>query len=220
MLEAVEPRWPGQRCIVAATGPSLTQEMADLCRAAHARGTHKVIAVNDAYRLMPFADVLYACDAKWWDVHKGCPDFAGEKWSSHGVKPLGHGQPENDKIATAKKYGLRLVAGKYAPGFSRDPALVHYGYNSGFQASNWALHAMGWQGLSVLVGFDMHTRNGIHFFGHHPKPLDNSAKFENWVPTFAVAAKDLPDTVDIVNCTPGSALDCFRMGDLEAELAR
>jgi hypothetical protein len=216
----IEPRWAGQRCIVAATGPSLTTAVTDLCRAAHERGTHKVMAVNDAYRPMPFADALYACDGKWWDLHKGCADFAGEKWSSHGVKPLGHGQPENEKTRVAEKYGLRLVSGKYAPEFSRDPALVHYGFSSGFQTINWTLHRLGFVGAIVLVGFDMHARNGRHFFGNHPKPLDNTARFESWVPTFDEAAKALPDTVEIVNCTPGSALKCFRIADLEGELAR
>jgi len=50
-------------CIV--TGPSLTEEDCD--RARQARAT--VIAVNDAYRLCPNADYLYACDQAWWKVH-------------------------------------------------------------------------------------------------------------------------------------------------------
>src|SRR6185503_19111154 len=64
-------------CIVAATGPSLTADVAEQCRG------HRVLAVNDAYRRIPFAEALYAGDADWWEVHAGCPDFAGEKWSAH-----------------------------------------------------------------------------------------------------------------------------------------
>lgn len=212
MIESVEPRWAGQRCIVAATGPSLTTRIADLCRAAHERGSYKIVVVNDAYRLLPFADVLYACDAKWWDVHKGCPDFFGEKWSSHsdGV---------NNKTVAAKKHGLKLVAGKAADGFSTDPAVIHYGNLSGFQAINWALLAIGFHGHVDLVGFDMHARTGRHFFGDHPKPLDNSCKYDVWVPKFETAQKMLPKTVEIVNCTPGSAIGCFRMSTLEKEIA-
>jgi hypothetical protein len=125
--EIVRPRWSGV-IVVAATGPSLTEEVADMCRG------HRVIAVNDAYRLMSYADVLYACDAAWWKVHKGCPGFAGEKWSSHD-------DGSNDKLDAAEKYGLRLVSGANDAGFSRDQSVVHYGGgNSGFQAVNLAIH--------------------------------------------------------------------------------
>jgi hypothetical protein len=44
------------------------------------RGKTRVIAVNDAYRLAPFADVLYACDEKWWKWHQGVPSFTGLKY--------------------------------------------------------------------------------------------------------------------------------------------
>jgi hypothetical protein len=214
MIETIEPRWAGQRCIVAATGPSLTQEVAALCRAAHARGTHKLVAVNDAYRLLPCADMLYACDAKWWDVHKGCAGFAGEKWSSHD------NEGANDKLAAAEKWGLRLVAGMRANGFSTDPSRIHYGMLSGFQAVNLALLALDFRGTGLLAGFDMHTRKGRHFFGDHPSPLDNTNKYDVWVTKFEDAQKSLPRSVEIVNCTPGSALGCFRMSTLEKELAR
>ena len=108
-----------------------------------------MIAVNDAYRLFPDAAVLYACDSEWWDVHGGCPDFAGEKWSSHSVDAGGH----NDKREVAKKYGLKLVEGRDRDGFSFDPACIHYGSNSGFQAVNLAI-LFGAKRI-VLVGFDM-----------------------------------------------------------------
>lgn len=192
---------------MAATGPSLTQEVAERCRG------FRVLAVNDAYRLMPFAEVLYCCDEEWWKVHNGCPRFIGEKWSSHSVRP----GPENDKISAAEKYGLRLVAGRDGEGFSFDPGVIHYGSNSGFQAINLAL-LMGARRI-LLVGFDMHSRNGRHFFGDHPEPLSNALRLEGLVPYFQRAAELLPPSIEIVNCTPGSALDCFPMATLEEALA-
>lgn len=200
-LETLTPRWTS--CVVAGTGPSLTAAVAEQCRGSH------VIAVNDAYRLMPFADVLYACDAAWWTVHRGVPEFTGEKWSSHSKG--------NEKQEAAKRYGLRLVAGKRADGFSTDPSCIHYGGNSGFQAVNLAIL---WGCTRILlVGFDMKTvRKKRHFFGNHPAPLNNPWRFDSFIQNFAKAAKSLPAGVEILNCTPGSALQCFPMVSLEAAL--
>lgn len=200
-LDTITPRWA--ECIVAATGPSLTPEVAERCKGLPA------IAVNDAYRLLPFAEILYACDAKWWDVHHGCPDFRGEKWSSHS-------KGTNDKTAAAARWGLRLVRGAHEDGFSMNPSVIHYGSNSGFQAINLAL-LMGAKRV-LLVGFDMRTTAQRHFFGHHPAPLNNAMRFETLLPHFCKAARRLPPGVEIVNCTPRSALDCFPMMNLEEAL--
>lgn len=196
-----EARW--SHCVVAATGPSLTLQVAESCVGQH------VVAVNDAYRLLPYAEVLYGCDPDWWEVHQGCPGFAGEKWSSHELV-------HNDKLATASRYNLRLVGGRDGEGFSLDPSAVHYGSNSGFQAINLAI-LMGARRV-LLVGFDMHTRGHRHFFGDHPEPLSNYMKFETLVPTFRRAAALLPSGIEIINCTPGSALDCFPIMPLEDAL--
>lgn len=170
-----------------------------------------MIAVNDAYRLLPGAAVLYACDAAWWHHHKGAPDFQGERWSSHGSpSPTRH----NDKTEVAERYGVRLVWGRDQAGFSTDPEAIHYGSNSGFQAVNLAL-LMGARRV-VLVGFDMH---GAHFFGAHPKPLRNTTSYGGFIRAFERAADRLPEGVQILNATPGSALRCFPMVSLDDVLA-
>jgi hypothetical protein len=69
---SVPPEWVGETAAILASGPSLTREQ---CEAV--RGKAKVIAVNnqaidtdcDGVRvpaMAPWADVLYAADAKWW----------------------------------------------------------------------------------------------------------------------------------------------------------
>ena len=205
ILERIAPRgWTD--CLVAATGPSLTAAVAAQCHGS------RILAVNDAYRRLPFADVLYAGDADWWEVHGGCPGFAGEKWTAHHRRG-------NDKAAIADRYGLRVVAGADGEGFSRDPARIHYGGSSGFQAINLAL-LFGAQTIR-LVGFDMRVPAGQprHFFGNHPAPLHNVSKYEHFLGAFRAAARRLPAGVRIINCTPGSALTCFEMGALEAPVA-
>lgn len=204
MLETIVPRWAGT-VIVAATGPSLTPEVAEICKDHGA-----IIAVNDAYKLLPDAPVLYACDNAWWRVHKGCPDFKGEKWSTHNPKG-------NDKLQVAKLYGLRLIAGRRGPGFSSDPSVIYYGDNSGFQAVNLAIH-FGAKRI-VLVGFDMRqVGSQQHFFGSHPHPLRRSSSYSVFVKAFHNASAAVPNGAKIINATPGSALKSFPFMSLQEAL--
>lgn len=62
---------------VLATGPSLTQAQVDAVR--HLR----VIAVSDACRLAPWAEVLVSADRAWWRHHR--PTFAGRRVSALDV---------------------------------------------------------------------------------------------------------------------------------------
>lgn len=203
-LERAERRWSG-RGIVAAPGPSLTPEVAEMCRG------ERVVAVNDAYRLLPFADALYACDANWWE-HKQ-PEFRGEKWTSHSLSP------KNDKTMVADRLGLRVIAGAGNVGFSRDPAVINYASNSGFQAVNLAL--LWGADPVILVGFDMRPVDGkTHFFGNHRSPLRDSALWQTWIGNFTKAAEMLwHPRPTIINATPESALKCFPMMSLEDALS-
>jgi len=192
-IETVHPRWD-DFCVVAATGPSLTEEVADACRG------YPVLAVKDAARLrMPWAEVMYCCDTWWWERFDGLRSFAGERWSSHEKRA-------NEKLEIAAKYGVRLVRGSYGTSFSTDPALIHYGSNSGYQAVNLAIHLLrGPRKRIALVGFDMRTCERRHFFGPH-KDRHNGVKYERFIPSFEQAAKGLPREIEIINCTPGSAM--------------
>lgn len=192
--QKIKPRWQNLPCFVAAPGPGLNEEIADTVRATG----WPVLACQDAYRLMPWADVLYGCDARWWNAHNGT-DFKGEKWSGHNNR-----DHADDKTAEAKKYGLNLVKGKDAPGFSTDPGVIHYGGNSGFQALNLAI--LFGSTYIVMVGYDMRVIGGkSHFFGDHPQGLLNRSEYESFVERF----KEPPVGVTIVNATPGSAIDIY-----------
>lgn len=161
-----------------------------------------ILAVQDAYRAIPTADVMYGCDARWWNVHKD--NFPGEKWSSHDPDT-------NDKREVADKYGINLVKGRGGSFFSRDPEVICYGDCSGFQAINLAI-LFGCARI-VLVGFDMRYAGKGHFFGDHPDGLFQNKNYENFLHNFDRAAKVL-EGVEILNATPGSALKAFPMVDL------
>lgn len=166
--------------ICIATGESLTQEDVD-----YIRGKGRVYVVNDAYRLAPWADILYACDYEWWDYHK--PVFAGEKWTINA--------------RASKEFNLRYIE-QGEKGFSFDDNKLGTGGNSGFQCLNLAyLHGAT---KIVLLGYDM---GGTHFFGKHPAHLNRGSDFSSWIKHMneAAALIDIP----VFNCTRNTALDCF-----------
>lgn len=68
----------------------------------------------------------------------------------------------------------------------------------------------------LLLGFDM---DGSHYFGPHPAPLKNTnhARFEVFKRQFLLWSRQHPK-VDVINCTPGSKLECFPRGVLEEVL--
>ena len=121
--------------VIIAGGPSLTQEDVDRC----AGSNRRIYCVNDAYRMAPWAEVLYACDGDWWDVHGGVPGFEGERWTTNHEASI--------------KYGLNYVAGGHDLIFSDRPGYITYGGNSGFQTLNLA-YLQGMHDI-LLLGFDM-----------------------------------------------------------------
>lgn len=173
-----------------ATGPSLVAEDVDWCR-----GKAPVIAVNDAYRLAPWADVLYACDARWWEAHGGVMDFQGDKYG------LEH-QAHHWGVTVLKQTGRR--------GIETNPAAVCTGGNSTYQALNVAVH-LGARRV-LLLGCDMaHWPGGpSHFFGEHPRKLHKGHAFEKWRDYFASAVEPLRALgITVVNCSRRTALECF-----------
>lgn len=173
--------------VVAATGPSLSKQ--DIAHA-RTRGA-ALVAVNDAYRLAPWADVLYACDPEWWDHHAGVPDFAGERWT----------QDEG----AARRWRLNYVAGnRRGKGFDLTGAGINCGDNSGYQGINLAL-AMGARRV-VLLGFDMQATGGRrHYFGNHPGAMNKEHPYRIWLAAFDEAARLHPE-LDIINATRETAL--------------
>jgi hypothetical protein len=206
-LETITPRWnDGRTVIVAAPGPALTEEVAERCR------NYTVMAVKEAYRRVPWAEVMYGCDAKFWDRYDGCRDFMGERWSSHGVKG------DNDKRIAQEKYGLLLVAGKKGVGFSFADSTIHYGYNSGFQSINLTL-LLGATRL-VLVGFNMKGEGDKRYFFGKAHPTQQSCTpYGISMPAFADAAKLLPKGITILNATADTALKAFKRVTLDEALA-
>ncbi len=187
--------WPGETIVCLAGGASLTQADVDFCR-----GRARVIAINDAYRLAPWADVFYACDTKWWAVHGA------------QVMPLA-GLKLTYSEEAAERFGIARVPGRRAPGLSLDPSHIHLGNNGGYQALNIATLRGGAGAKVILLGYDM---QGAHWFGNHPKACRSATNFPLWIKNFGTTPPDLARAgVEVINCSRRTALDCFPRATLE-----
>lgn len=89
---------------------------------------------------------------------------------------------------------------------------ICHGNNSGYGALNLAL-CLGANPI-YLLGFDMrHVGDRTHWHKGHPVPQPK-AHVDGFVKYFQAAAPKIKARgIRIVNLTPGSALDCFEMGD-------
>lgn len=182
---------------IIASGPSLTRSDVEAIK-----GKGTVIAINDNYKMAPWADYLYFCDPKWFNWHKEDAEFQhfpGEIWT----------QDEE----TAKQNGFTYIKSASGEGLSTDPKVIYQGSNSGFQAINLAYHLGAKQ--IILLGYDMQTTDGKnHWFGHHPDNVVSS--YKNWMGFYNRLAEDAKAKgLHIVNCSRETALTCFERKHLE-----
>lgn len=191
----VPPMWKGRTVAILASGPSMSPSVISRVVAAGL----PAIVINNSWRLHPKAEVLYAADQIWWETER--PDFQGLKVTA------------GDSNLPSDVHALRITG---ADGFDPDPECVRTGGNSGYAAVHLAAHA----GASriLLFGFDM--RPG-HWHGDHPRPLRNAPAetYDRWVRRFAGLSEALKARgVEVINCTPGSALTCFPVANIAEAL--
>jgi hypothetical protein len=179
-----------------ATGPSLNREDIEYIRPLHASGKIAVFGLNDAYRICDFLDVLYFCDPRWLA-------------SNLDVLKCGAGQLWTQDVNTRAKYEgkIKRVAGSSGAGLSKLKNHIHFGGNSGLQLLNLAYHF----GIRefYLLGYNMgQSARGAkrqHFFGPHPKPLNQSDNYKSFVGSFR--AIDKATRAMVTNCTYPTGLN-------------
>lgn len=189
--------WSGQTVAVLASGPSMSPRLAQTLWQHRQQRSLPVAVANSTFRLAPWADMLYAMDASWWMANPDARLFAGLKVCA------------DDSLQWPEVLSLRHT-GK--AGFDDDAGCIRTGGNSGYQAVHVAVHA----GASrvLLCGFDM--RPG------HWHAVDREADeshYAEWRRRFQTLAAALAGRVEVLNCTPGSALDCFPMATIDEALA-
>jgi hypothetical protein len=163
-----------------------------------------VIVVNDNYRRVPSADVLFAMDTPWIKLHsEDIAKLTMLKWSAD---------------VRASHYGFTFIPSQ--PGRKLLGQPVCRGSSSGFMAAQVAIELCGARHV-ILVGMDCkRDKNGrAHYFGDHPKPLSNPQPFQIWADEWdSIVDPCAARGVDIVNCSLDTAIRTMRRSTLQEEL--
>ncbi len=178
---------------------------------------------NRVWQDVPDLSLLYGCNEAWWH-HSWCDAlfyYPAQKWTTNK--------------AAADKFGLNWIAERDAKGLSTDPRIVHHGHGSGYTMLNLAF-LMGAARI-LLLGYDCRYapdydgREKVK--GSSPRHYwkENGGEYhsslQHW-PSFSVkngvhvemvklyASVAMQNAVEIVNCTPNSAIECFPRCDVES----
>lgn len=207
-LWSVPPLFEGRRVFVIATGPSLRSDQVERVRDTG----DPVVVVNNGYEYAPWADLLYACDRKWWDAYRHLGKLGGP----------GNARFEGIKISLEETAypDVRRIGNGGTFGYDDRTDHVRTGKNSACQAVHVAAHARA--RIIVLLGCDCAAPavGPSHCFGEHdwrrnagPSPY---AEFMNgWR---ALAPELAARGVRVLNASPGSAIDCFTQAGLDEAL--
>lgn len=195
------PDWSHRIAIVVASGPSASGVPLEA-----GRGRAKFIAVNDSWKICPWADILYAGDYKWWEMNEGCPEFRNIKVSI------------DRRACETQEWGITRLRGYRADNrISFDLGIVG-GSNSGLNALNLAAQLS--PARILMVGFDMTIQAGVHWHGPHSDELKNPTEglTEKWRRAVDGAAEPLAKRgIEVINCSPISTLRRYRkMNFIEA----
>jgi hypothetical protein len=197
-MSMVHRIWSGETVAIFAGGPSLTQADVDACRAAGCR----MLAIKDAIRMAPDADVLYSGEVRWWRHYGDGLSFTGLRYGIESASP-------GPAVAVGLgPWGVTFLRNTGPLGLETDPTGLRTGKNSGYQAVNLAVH-LGARRI-VLLGYDMKPVNGQdHWFGPQPyvhAPIPYAAFHE----CFATIVEPLQALgVEVINASPGSSLTAF-----------
>ena len=217
----VERAWIGKTVVCIAGGPSLTQEQLSLVRRAREADAVRVVVVNDIYLIAPWADVMYFADHRWflWTTSGVPKSWPWAKFSADDVRKAWSGF-KGQKVTIkhnpmANGPDILSLDNAGGEGLSDRPTAICTGSNSGFQALQIAVHSGG--NPILLVAYDMrflaartHSHNG------HQVRMHESA-YKGYAKKFGTLQRPLEKLrVKVINCTPGSAIECFERGSLDA----
>lgn len=226
----VERKYEGETCVIIATGPSLDMEQIDYVHCAHTLKRCRVMTMNNSYKVAPFTDIHIACNDDWWEHYWKEDELLrrinADKWTQYEI--------------LAERFGINYIETHQTNrGLSTNPAVINKNDGSGPMAINLALH-YGFKKL-ILLGHDMKFAKDYdgrkrkigstprHFFGEYPKHMQHfpSVKvglskpgvIDGLIENYEQMIPDLiNNNVEVVNCTPKSALLCFKMNRLEFEV--
>lgn len=186
--------------IIIGTGPSLTHWQIKQVK------DFKTFGINRAYEFD--VDVMLACNYQFWDYY--WDDL--KKYKCHKWTP---------RKESAEKYDINYIEEIWRPGLSTDNKFIHAHHGSGPQILNLALH-YGVKRMG-LIGWDMKYAGKVndkvydgnrHYFGEYPKPLQHWPRTDpngdlGGLIKEVETIKPSDYGIEIINCSPNSALKCF-----------
>lgn len=145
--------------------------------------------MNTSFRAAPWADVLYAMDIKWWEVHL---EEARRAFAGRMVNPWRHMRGvERVKFNHCRNSGAGAIA----------------------LAAHWGARRI------VMLGYDCQRTGGrSHWHGDHPAGLGNAGSLGRWPSIFQQLARSLAGRVAVINATRETALTCFERQPLSLAL--
>jgi len=204
MAWTVPRAWPGETIYILGGGASMRPAHADRLASAGAR----MVAINEAgLTLAPDADILLFSDRRWYTENRHRLGlYRGPRLVRAGRTQMPTAPGERPVL------GIRTDA---RAAFSEAPDAVA-GACTGGRAINLAAHVTGPGGRVALLGFDMRPGRW-----HRAHPWETPA--DNYAARFISALRAMAPHlarfgVEVVNATPGSALDCFPIVDPEEVL--
>lgn len=203
------PMWEGETAYVIGGGPSVRGMRLEVLR------RKCVIGVNQAFALGPWVDVCWFGDQRWfaWNV-EALRAYPGLTVTCANAMRERRNRPA---------WVHWMVRDETAAGLTKRPGVIRWNSNSGASAVNLALHFGA--ARVVLVGFDMRRTEGAPNDGHnyhdehtpHHTPKKNVYdRFMKRWPAIAADAKRFG--LEILNATPGSAIEEFPIVGLEDTL--
>lgn len=161
--------------------------------------------------MAPWADVIYACDARWWRVYgaEAADNTGSELWASYSQQDS-EWQRVPARVLGKLNWIEVLDDGDKGPfGLSLRPGRIHGGLNSGYQALGLAYE---WGCVvDILLGYDMQRTGGkSHHHGDHEGKLPNLGTLPEWSRRMIQMGIDLRERgVLVINATRTTAITCF-----------
>lgn len=176
-----------------ASGPSLTPEDCETVRQAGI----PTIVTNTTWKLVPWADALFAFDSKWWAMYHA------------------------EVVAGFKGAMVTCAPGRRFEGVQSLHSLSWYRHfnNSGAGAVSLAIVAGAKR--VVMLGYDCQKTGGkTHWHGDHPAALGNARSLDRWPLHFKNVARFAKEKrVEVINASRQTALTHFERSTLEEALA-
>lgn len=201
------PHWAHDTVFIVGGGPSLKELDLSVLSRGNRRPGQRVIAVNNAYRLVPDADALFYADTRWWSWNSQDvkAKFIGERIITTSAAGIRYLDPSVVRMGRDYNFDPRHRAPEHCYALAEDPCFLS-GPDSGYMALNLAYH----YGASriVLLGFDMGFKAGeAHWHEDHPVSTPETNYTDLFIPRYPALIDALKQrNVEVLRCTP-SKLD-------------